>query len=144
MKRKNRILNIIMVLLAFVMVGGAVMYAGSLRGWFDKNEDISFATVTPGVGSCSIEREGVGFSLGKETNLRDKDTVKTSLMSTLSVKVGNTDLVLGSDSSLFIDAAAEEKFVSELSSGEMFLKLKGYILFHFFIFPTATSTMLCL
>ncbi len=124
MKKKNRILNIIMVLLAFVMVGGAVMYAGSLKGWFDKNDKIHTAVAEPGTGSSSVTRNGVGFSIGSSTALRDGDILATSSMSTLLLKTSAFDMTMGPETSLDITKASDETFESALTKGEAFLDLK--------------------
>ena len=91
--KKRRILNAVMVLLIFVMIGGAVMYAGSLKGWFDKGSSESFAKANRSVGIASVVRNGVGFSLSEETVLRDGDSLRTAGMSSLSVDAARVSIV---------------------------------------------------
>ena len=118
-----------MVLLVFVMIGGAVMYAGSLKGWFDKKEEIVNAVADPGVGTSSVVRNNIGFSIGEGTVLRDGDAVTTAAMSTLKLNASGFDMMLGAESELSIASAAQEAFTSDLALGEMFLNLnedKGF------------------
>ena len=113
-----------MVVLVFVMIGGAVMYAGSLKGWFDKGEETSYTLADPGVGSSSLIRNGVGFSISSETTLRDGDKLSTAVMSTLGIKASAFDMMLSGESELSVESADENRFISGLSQGEMFLDLK--------------------
>ena len=125
MKRKNRIRNFIMVVLIFAMIGGAVLYAGNLKGWFRKDADRSNAVICPGAGSSSMTRGGVAYSLSEETPLRAGDGLKTAAKSTLILNSKETKLVLGPDSELFVKSASEEAFGAKLSIGELFIDIKG-------------------
>ncbi len=125
MKRKNRIRNIIMIVLIFAMIGGAALYAGNLKGWFRKNGELSSAVISPGVGNSSMTRGGVDFSLSEETPLRDGDELRTAARSTLIVNSKVTKLVLGPDSELSVKNASEEDFSAKLSIGELFVDIKG-------------------
>ena len=121
--KKNKILNILMVFLIFVMIGGAVMYAGSLKGWFDKKEEINNAVADPGVGVSSVVRNSIGFSVAEGTVLRDGDELTTSVMSTLSVSSSSFKMTLNGESHLSVASALEDGFDSDLLQGEAFLTL---------------------
>ena len=119
--KKRRILNAVMVLLIFVMIGGAVMYAGSLKGWFDKDSSESFAKANRSVGIASVVRNGVGFSLSEETVLRDGDSLSTSGMSSVNVDAAEVSIVLGAESGMEIKSASCDAFAADVAMGEAFI-----------------------
>ena len=121
--KKRRILNAVMVLLIFVMIGGAVMYAGSLKGWFDKGSSESFAKANRSVGIASVVRNGVGFSLSEETVLRDGDSLRTAGMSSLSVDAARVSIVLGAESEMEVKSASCDAFAADVTMGEAFIDI---------------------
>ena len=89
--KKNKALNIIMAVLIVFMFAGALMHAGSLKGWFDRKDESKTAIAKAELGISSIERDGIGFSLSDESALRNGDVVETKDLSSALIRTDKNE-----------------------------------------------------
>ena len=121
-KKKKKILNAVMVVMAAFVVVGGVLGVGHIKGWFKpKNEPQSPAesvmTVDRIVGICKIERMGVGYTLKEGDVLQPGDILETANLATLTIR--------SDDGSVFrIRDNTEIEFVS-LNKDDMKFSLKS-------------------
>ncbi len=120
MNKKNKLFNVIMVLLILVIVVSAVMVVGNLKGWFGKNDTADNAKIQSVVGSVNIERSGVGFSASEDAALRDGDIIETRGTSNVSIKAGENTFTLSENSEVKVISASCGEFSLELNAGEVF------------------------
>ncbi|MBR2780226.1 MAG: DUF4430 domain-containing protein [Eubacteriaceae bacterium] len=121
--KKKVLLNTILTLLILAVIAGGILFAGSLRGWFDKTGSTDDTFVTDLSGSVSVERNGVGFSLNDGSALRDEDILETRQGSYVTVKSGKNSVVLNENTEARIISAQADELELELTSGEIFVVL---------------------
>ena len=121
--KQKKILNLMLVLLIGLLIAGSVMYAGSLKGWFSKEDQKDAAYVSGTSGSVNVERSGVGFSVSDGTVLRDGDILETRSGSGVTVNSGKNSVVFNDNTEVKIISADSDSLELELLSGEIFVTL---------------------
>ena len=129
-QKKNKILNIVMIV-AIVLIGVAgVMTLGSLKGWFSEGdrfeitkadgsvETMSITSLNK-IGSANIERNGVAYSLEDGTSLRDGDIIETRNSSFVDISFGKNTLSLDENSKVVV-SGKEGSITLALSGGGVF------------------------
>ena len=125
-KKKKKILNAVMVVMAAVIVVGGVLGVGHIKGWFKpKTEPLgpeeSVLTVDRTLGVCKIERMGVGYELKVGDVIQPGDTLETADLATLTLKAD--------DGSIFQLKEKSELIVVSLNKEDLKLSLmKGTVL----------------
>lgn len=119
MKKKNRILNAVMVVLIAVIIVSGVIITGNIRGWFDKDTESS-ALASKVRGTTVITRSGVGFNISEDTALREGDVLETANLSEAVITSGESTLSLGEKTALSIG-----KNGFSMDGGEYFLILNS-------------------
>lgn len=71
--KKRKIANAVMVAVICLIVAGAVLGVGALRGWFDRPEEAS-ASLSEVRGLLTLERNGTSFTPEAGSALRTGDT----------------------------------------------------------------------
>jgi len=122
--KKNKLLNLIMVVAIFAIITSGVLAVGRLQGWFDKvPEDARQAFVSgEKTGSVNIERGGVSYSMRNGTVLRDGDRIETLNASAVTLSAGGVNNVaLGENSDARV--SVQESVVFNLVRGEAFVDM---------------------
>ncbi|MBO4818792.1 MAG: DUF4430 domain-containing protein [Firmicutes bacterium] len=125
-KKKKKILNAVMVVMALLVVAGGVLGVGHIKGWFKAKTEPqgpseSVLTVDRISGVCKIERMGVGYELKTGDRLQPGDILETADLASLSLKAD--------DGSVFMLKEKTELQVVSLNAGDMkYSLLKGSVL----------------
>lgn len=121
---KKRIANIIMVVIILIIAAGGVVYAGMVRGWFDKEENCVMLTEIRGI--VNIARDGVSFPVNEETTLRKGDRISCTPGATAKIKLDDLSyLVMGEKADVVIIEPDTGTFNAEVSQGEVFTVSKS-------------------
>jgi len=115
-KTKNRLLNVVLVVLVAAMACAAVLAVGNRKGWFSQKGEMTVSSVS---GSVFLQRDGVSYSLRTDTALKSGDDVETEggASAVIAFRDGGT-LTLDERTELsFPDGAA---LSAEVLSGEVF------------------------
>lgn len=83
--KKKMILNICMVIMICLVIICGVVAVGSVKGWFDRAEDVSGMVVTEKNGIAMIERSGIAYEVESDTAIRKDDRLYTKTGSALTV-----------------------------------------------------------
>lgn len=136
--KKNKILNVIMVIaIALIMISG-IMTVGSIKGWFDKEEDFNVtqetideqekvtekvAGIITGnkVGGVNIQRSGIAYALENDTKLRDGDIIQTLNGSSIDVNYGNRIVSFSENSEAQIHISDNGELTIYVTGGELFV-----------------------
>lgn len=120
MKKKNLILNAVMVALIAVIAVSGIMIVGNIKGWFRSNEQMaSIGSVT---GNCDILRSGVGYNVSKDMALKDSDEIETLNRSSASIIFENGTIVLDENTSIKVVKANSDELSIELLAGSLFVE----------------------
>lgn len=84
--KKQKVANLIMVILILVIAAAGVLTAGFIRGWFD--HDAQAATLREIRGVVTMQRGGVAYPVDSDTVLRKGDTIVTSSAVPLPFRLG--------------------------------------------------------
>ncbi len=92
--KKKKLLNLIMVVAIVAIIAAGVLSVGSLQGWFDKPENKQLVFVSSDkLGSVSIERAGISYSLRNGVHIRDGDRIETLNASSVTLSLGEMNCV---------------------------------------------------
>jgi hypothetical protein len=127
LKQKKRLFNAIMVVLILVVIAGGVMLVGETKGWFTK-ADIPRATAGELVGSVEIERSGVAYSATDGLILQDGDVLTTAASSHVTLRTGNSSLVLDEGAGVRVLTAAADGFSVEITAGQVYCTVPDRVL----------------
>lgn len=94
--RKKTLYNALMIVAIVVIVGGAVAFAGSLRGWFSPSQEFAKAeypsvqlVAQNKVGNVNIERAGFVYALDNGNKIQDGDVIATLTGSSVEISYGD-------------------------------------------------------
>ncbi len=120
-KQRKRIFNIIMIAVAAIIVIAAIMLAGNLQGWFDAEIGTDEAMTENVIGSVSIQRRGIAYSLEDGMELREGDLIETTNGSSVDLILGEGTVSLGQNTeALYV---SRDKSTVELIHGEIFVNV---------------------
>lgn len=118
-KAKKKKMNLIMVMLIAVIVFCGIMAVGSIKGWFGGSD--SPLEVESTIGTASIERSGVAYSLEKGTLLESEDIIETVNGSEAAISLNKNNLLeMSENSTLCIGNCEADDISMELEQGELF------------------------
>ena len=102
--KKQKVANLIMVILILVIAAAGVLTAGFIRGWFD--HDAQAATLREIRGVVTMQRGGVAYPVDSDTVLRKGDTIVTSSRGTASIQIGESLISLNEKTELKVQESA--------------------------------------
>ena len=121
---KKRIANIIMVVIILAVAAAGAVYAGTVRGWFDKSENSAVLTEIRGI--VNITREGVSYPVNEDTVLRGDDRILCMSGATAKIKLNDLSfLVIGEKAEVEITDPNTSSFNIEILTGEAFYVSKS-------------------
>ena len=121
--KKKTIANIVMVFIIFAIALSGILYVGHIKGWFDK-QDENVAVLTEIRGIVTLERDGVAYTVTKDTVLRKDDKITCDIGSTAKIHIGDEYIMLSHECSVIIvnaevaDFSMEEKSENVLADAE--------------------------
>lgn len=116
---KKRIANIIMVVIILAVAAAGAVYAGTVRGWFDKEENSAVLTEIRGI--VNITREGVSYPVNEDTVLRGDDHILCMSGATAKIKLNDLSfLLIGEKAEVEITDPNTGSFNIEILTGEAF------------------------
>lgn len=131
-KRKRRLFNIVMVALIAIIAFGGFMAVCNIKGYFN-NHNESFAKVSDVKGIANIERQGIAYTLEKDSELKSNDLLETRSDSNININAGQNVYTLAEDSELLLQDVDKSNFSLKLEKGETFLTLNRGEELHEFI-----------
>ena len=107
--KRRILLNTIMVLAIAAIAAAGVLTVGGIRGWFGAAPTVQVAadsgsvenvavTVQNKIGSVSIQRDGIAYTLQEHNALRDGDTIETRNSSSIDIVFGQNTISLDENS----------------------------------------------
>ena len=115
--KKRKIANAVMVAVICLIVAGAVLGVGFLRGWFDRLEEAS-ASLSEVRGLLTLERNGAAFTPEAGSALRTGDTLTTDRGARATVTFAGGTLHLSEKTALRV--ASAQPFRAEVTEGEAY------------------------
>lgn len=115
--KKRKIANAVMVAVICLIVAGAVLGVGALRGWFDRPEEAS-ASLSEVRGLLTLERNGASFTPEAGSTLRTGDTLTTDRGARATVTFAGGTLHLSEKTALRV--ASAQPFRAEVTEGEAY------------------------
>lgn len=115
--KKRKIANAIMVAVICLIVAGAVLGVGFLRGWFDRPEEAS-ASLTEARGLLTLKRNGAAFTPENGSTLRTGDSLTTDRGARATVTFEGGTLYLSEKTALTVLSA--QPFQAEVTEGEAY------------------------
>ena len=142
-KTKKTILNIAMVAAIVIVLTAGLMTVGTLKGWFgEKDLQPAVSAVTENgtvqtqptelvtenkLGSASIERKGVAYSLDENTRLRDGDLIETMNGSSIDIVFGESRISLDENCSVAVGISETGEITLELKNGGIFADVSDFL-----------------
>ena len=122
--KKKKILNLIMVVVIILTAFCGVMAVGSLKGWFDKEQD-NYLKVTGKTGIVTIERSGIAYEIQDDLLLHNTDILRTKISSEILVSDNlRNRFTFGANTQAEINISEDNSSVN-ISAGEIFADLRG-------------------
>ena len=118
--KKKQIANIVMAAIILMIAAVGILTVGHIQGWFD-NDDGDAAVLTQIRGIITMEREGVAYTAGSETVLRQGDRIVCGSGATCVIQAGSGYLSLGENAEVVIEDPSAETFSASVSGGEVFV-----------------------
>ena len=115
--KKRKIANAVMVAVICLIVAGAVLGVGFLRGWFDRPEEAA-PVLTEARGLLTLERNGAAFAPESGSALRTGDTLTTDRGARATVTFDGGTLYLSEKTALTVLSA--QPFRAEVTEGEAY------------------------
>ncbi len=115
--KKKTWYNLIMVAIIVAIVAGGVLGVGYIRGWFDKADGSPMLSDIVGV--VRMERNGVNYTVERDTVLRVGDIISTQTGATAKIAVGSGSITLGGSAELTVTDV--EALQLRLNAGELFI-----------------------
>ncbi len=117
---KKKTANIIMAAIIAVIAISGILYAGCIKGWFDKNKTDT-AVLADYRGLITLERNGAAFIAGDATSLRKGDKIVCDTGSAVRITVGSGYITLGQGAEAEVEEPGFAGFTLEISGGEAFV-----------------------
>ena len=118
--KKQKILNVCMVLTIVLVVLCGIMAVGSVKGWFEKETEFQM-TVSEAKGIAMIERSGIAYEVDTGTAVRVQDRLYTKAAAALAVSEGDTARVCLNGNAELLIRELEAAFAFEVLQGEAFV-----------------------
>lgn len=116
---KKRIADLIMIILLVVLAVTGILYAGNLKGWFDKKNE-SVWTIGDIRGVITLKREGVSYTPDNATNLRKGDIIICKDSASAVLRSENADVYVNGGSELEIKDVSDKDLSVKVIKGEVF------------------------
>ena len=115
--KKRKIANAVMVAVICLIVAGAVLGVGALRGWFDRPEEAS-ASLSEVRGLLTLKRNGASFTPEAGSALRTGDTLTSDRGARATVTFAGGTLHLSEKTALRV--ASAQPLRAEVTEGEAY------------------------
>lgn len=117
-RRKKKIMNIIMAVLAAAVIFCGIMAVGGIKGWFGNSDSAVVSSGTGGV--VNIERSGVVYALDKKVAIEPGDMIETLNSSSAEFRVNKENEITMNESSQITFTNCDESTVAlEVTAGEI-------------------------
>lgn len=124
--KKKRILNICMVIMIFLVIACGVVAVGSVKGWFDKEDDVFGMMVTEKNGIAMIERNGVAYEVETGTSIRKEDGLYTKTSSSLTIADDKKSRIYLDGEAEIAVRELEEAVQFEVIGGDVFIDARDF------------------
>lgn len=128
--KKKTVANLIMVAIILGIVAAGVVFVGHVQGWFDAN-DGTYATLCDIVGIINLERDGVSFTVSKDTVLRAGDTITCESGATARIDLSGDQVTIGEKATFTVTSPMTESFCVDVQFGQLFANCSRCAIFTF-------------
>ena len=126
-KRRKRLRNALMAVLAVVILAGGILAAGHVKGWFGAKKPADTAAdilVERLSGIANMERDGVGFGLEKGSVLVTGDIAETKRLAQVDITIdAGSRLTMSENTELTVVSADRGAVELQLNEGQAFVDL---------------------
>ena len=123
-RAKKKTYNIIMVALIALIVVCGLMAVGHVKGWFGESGQGTEIVSEDIIGVVNVERDGVGYTLEKDVEIRQDDIVESRNESEAVFDLnGDSTLSLNQNSEMAFPQCADGIVEIKLNKGEFFAEV---------------------